>query len=741
MSRPSLLALSLCLLGCGRSAAPDDTSGCPVWYVDADGDGFGDPDRPVVQCDQPSGHVGNPYDCDDTNPDIHPLAIEVCDADEVDEDCDGLANDEDDWASGKRVDAWADADGDGHATSQVTLRCALGPGWHDAPGRDCDDDDPSIHPGAHDPVDGIDQNCDGFDGPALVDDFDIGEPNDSVWHEWGPSVLMTRFFVEQGSHAVKIGGGSTMVSTAIDTTVCESIAWHWLGMTQPSQPFPELLFEYHDGSDWVVLDRWDHDSEGVWEHRWGVLTATAALHPGFRIRLRASGPAHATIHVDQVQVGCSVESDGDDVPDGIDCAPHDPAHWFDCERCVDDDGDGRGVGCDLGPDCDDNDASVHPGAEDPPGDDIDSDCTGLDGPDFFDDFERGPGATVWSFHRDAQVEEGEARSGDHALHLGPHGAAWTLPLDLSSCSDGVWWEFQALQTEAGGHDLVRWSYEESDGSWTDVHIWHSLQSPLEAWTRRSGVLLADGVLRDDVRFRFSNSTQWGAWAIDDISILCLADEDGDLVPDHRDCEPADPAHWSDCGTCVDADGDSYGAGCDLGPDCDDGDPSVGPHAADALVDGIDQDCDGIDGPPILHETFDITPDPSKWFLSWSVWMSEPVEGSGTPGLQFLGWGDAEAAPIDASHCPALAWSYRGLGVRAWPYGSANLYFEYWTGADWVAAHTWELHPALPAEWLTHTGRTELAGVAASQLRIRLRGELPSSIDRFYVDDLAVGCAP
>jgi hypothetical protein len=50
---------------------------------------------------------------------------------------------------------------------------------------------------------------------------------------------------------------------------------------------------------------------------------------------------------------------------------------------------------------------------------------------------------------------------------------------------------------------------------------------------------------------------------------CNPDSDGDGINDGSDCAKLDPAHWSDCGVCVDADGDNYGANCNLGTDCDD----------------------------------------------------------------------------------------------------------------------------------------------------------------------------
>ncbi len=60
----------------------------PTWYVDADGDGFGDTTTAVVQCDAAVGYVGDPGDCDDADAAISPGADDAC-WDGVDQDCDG----------------------------------------------------------------------------------------------------------------------------------------------------------------------------------------------------------------------------------------------------------------------------------------------------------------------------------------------------------------------------------------------------------------------------------------------------------------------------------------------------------------------------------------------------------------------------------------------------------------------------------------------------------------------------
>ena len=124
------------------AAATDATP----WFLDLDGDGFGDPDTEALGCGG-DGWVAVAGDCDDTDLDVHPDATDAW-YDGVDSDCDGAPD--------------HDADGDGHDKP-------VG----DNGGRDCDDTDPTTHPGADDPPgDGIDQDCDGADDPAAPGETD-----------------------------------------------------------------------------------------------------------------------------------------------------------------------------------------------------------------------------------------------------------------------------------------------------------------------------------------------------------------------------------------------------------------------------------------------------------------------------------------------------------------------------------------------------------------------------------------
>lgn len=62
-----------------------------TYFVDADRDGFGDPTTGFDSCVQPPDLVTDNTDCDDTNPNINPAAIEIL-GNFVDENCDGRDN-------------------------------------------------------------------------------------------------------------------------------------------------------------------------------------------------------------------------------------------------------------------------------------------------------------------------------------------------------------------------------------------------------------------------------------------------------------------------------------------------------------------------------------------------------------------------------------------------------------------------------------------------------------------------
>lgn len=110
-------------------------------------------------------------DCDDADPDVHPGATEVCDSSQVDEDCNGLADDADVDATGKVV-TFHDGDGDGYGVGDGVAWCAPPDGERAPNAGDCNDASAAVYPAAADATggDGIDNDCDGFvDEDSLAD--------------------------------------------------------------------------------------------------------------------------------------------------------------------------------------------------------------------------------------------------------------------------------------------------------------------------------------------------------------------------------------------------------------------------------------------------------------------------------------------------------------------------------------------------------------------------------------------
>jgi hypothetical protein len=75
----------------GTTASSADTTAgsCErpsTWYRDQDGDGYGDAQETMQACEQPDGWVDDATDCDDSDVDVHPDALEPCGGPDM--DCD-----------------------------------------------------------------------------------------------------------------------------------------------------------------------------------------------------------------------------------------------------------------------------------------------------------------------------------------------------------------------------------------------------------------------------------------------------------------------------------------------------------------------------------------------------------------------------------------------------------------------------------------------------------------------------
>lgn len=148
----------------------DDATGInvPIWYEDKDGDGFGNifVARKYCPFNVPEGFVqSNSDDCDDTNPNINPEEIEICDG--LDNDCNEGVDDRPQDA----INWYLDADGDGFGVEDESVEVCEQPNGYVSDTGDCNDSNPSINPDAIDLCDGLDNDCDGeIDNDSVLAD-------------------------------------------------------------------------------------------------------------------------------------------------------------------------------------------------------------------------------------------------------------------------------------------------------------------------------------------------------------------------------------------------------------------------------------------------------------------------------------------------------------------------------------------------------------------------------------------
>jgi hypothetical protein len=135
-------------------------------YYDADGDGYGDPDRPSEDCSGGEGYVYYGDDCDDEDPDVHPFQAESCDG--IDNDCDGEIDDN------VGSSYFADVDGDGFGDPNSTILACSQPVGYVQNDDDCNDADANQYPYAEEYCNQQDDDCDGD-----VDEDPVDSP---IWY-------------------------------------------------------------------------------------------------------------------------------------------------------------------------------------------------------------------------------------------------------------------------------------------------------------------------------------------------------------------------------------------------------------------------------------------------------------------------------------------------------------------------------------------------------------------------------
>ncbi|MCP4808581.1 MAG: hypothetical protein GY913_35355 [Proteobacteria bacterium] len=134
-----------------------------TYYLDDDGDGFGDPATKYEGLCVDGG-LDLAEDCDDTDAAVFPGQYELCNG--VDDDCDGRVDvdavDGETW--------YPDADSDGWGVNDEGVISCTDPGDHVLEAGDCDDDNASANPSLFELCNGFDDDCDGvIDGKDALD--------------------------------------------------------------------------------------------------------------------------------------------------------------------------------------------------------------------------------------------------------------------------------------------------------------------------------------------------------------------------------------------------------------------------------------------------------------------------------------------------------------------------------------------------------------------------------------------
>jgi hypothetical protein len=311
-------------------------------YADLDADGFGDAASPIPACDAAVGVVEDDTDCDDTDPDVNPDAIEVA-GDGIDQDCDAAEL------------CYVDADEDGYrvddTVSSLDLDCAgSGEASDTTPDGDCNDADTAFHPDASetDCADPSDYNCDGSVGytDADGDGFAACEECDDGLFAVNPDAIEV------------CNGLDDNCDTSTDGADAVGAADWFADLDEDSFTNESDRVTACDPPEGYAMGSAEADCDDD----------DASVNPD-AIEL----PADALdSDCDTIEL-CYVDADTDgyrpDTTSTVESAD------LSCEEA------GEAWGDDPTGDCDDSDPGAYPGATEVAGDGIDQDCDGIDAPD------------------------------------------------------------------------------------------------------------------------------------------------------------------------------------------------------------------------------------------------------------------------------------------------------------------------------------------------------------------------